>query len=91
MTKILRRLRRLIFGYVDKIAPDPLTPTEWEIDCLKWRGRVLTGEHAHWCPDWDDLPIDETTPEWPCVCCNYGACEKKPAPYLSAFDDNDSV
>jgi hypothetical protein len=29
---------------------------------------VLTGKHAHWCPDWDYLPIDETTPEWPCPC-----------------------
>ena len=30
--------------------------------------RVLTGKYRHWCDDWDGLPIDETTPEWPCVC-----------------------
>ena len=48
---------------------DRLTFTEqWHADCLKWRGKVLTGKFRHWCEDWDGLPIDETTPEWPCVC-----------------------
>lgn len=41
---------------------------DWIDDSLRWRGAVLTGKHAHWCPDWDYLPIDETTPEWPCQC-----------------------
>lgn len=36
---------------------------EWIADCLKWRSRVLVGEKAHWCHDWDGLPIDETTEE----------------------------
>ena len=40
----------------------------WEVDCLHWRGRVLTGKHAHWCDAYDQLPVDETTPEWPCGC-----------------------
>lgn len=40
----------------------------WIDDCEKWRGRLLTGDYAHWCDDWDGLPIDETTPEWPCTC-----------------------
>jgi hypothetical protein len=40
----------------------------WAEDCEKWRGRLLTGKYAHWCLEWDDLPIDETTPEWPCHC-----------------------
>ena len=40
----------------------------WEKDCLRWRHKVLTGKHAHWCPCWDELPVDETTPEWPCGC-----------------------
>jgi hypothetical protein len=44
---------------------------EWMEDSRRWRGRVLTGRCAHWCPDWDYLPIDETTPEWPCVCADY--------------------
>lgn len=41
---------------------------DWIADCLRWRGKVLTGKFAHWCFDWDGLPIDETTPEWPCAC-----------------------
>lgn len=40
----------------------------WEQHCLEWRGRVLTGKNAHSCPDWDELPIDESCPEWPCIC-----------------------
>ena len=44
------------------------TSKEWIADCRHWRGRVLTGLYAHWCFDWDGLPIDETTPEWPCTC-----------------------
>lgn len=41
---------------------------EWERDCLHWRGLVLTGRYAHWCMEWDGLPMDETCPEWPCRC-----------------------
>jgi hypothetical protein len=41
---------------------------DWVADCMHWRHRVLTGEFRHWCQDWDGLPIDETTPEWPCAC-----------------------
>lgn len=37
--------------------------TEWQEDCLRWWGRALTGAHAHWCPDWDYLPIDDTCSE----------------------------
>lgn len=37
-------------------------------DCMKYRGRLLTGKYRHWCPDWDFLPIDETCPEFPCGC-----------------------
>lgn len=36
--------------------------------CMRYRGHVLSGKYAHWCPDWDDLPIDETCSEWPCGC-----------------------
>lgn len=45
-----------------------LRMTDWATDCKHWRGRLLVGRYAHWCPDWDDLPIDETCPEWPCPC-----------------------
>jgi hypothetical protein len=40
----------------------------WRDDCLEWRGRILEGRYAHWCPEWDDLPVDETCDEWPCDC-----------------------
>lgn len=35
---------------------------------MHWRGRILRGDYAHWCPEWDGLPIDETCSEWPCEC-----------------------
>ncbi len=41
---------------------------QWKSECLRWRGRVLTGQYAHLCQDWDGLPIDETCIEWPCAC-----------------------
>jgi hypothetical protein len=41
---------------------------DWIADCQLWRRKVLTGRFAHWCFEWDGLPIDETTDEWPCGC-----------------------
>ena len=35
----------------------------WEGDCIKWRGRILTGKQKHYCWDYDGLPVDETTGE----------------------------
>jgi hypothetical protein len=46
----------------------PDSEEDWKEDCMKWRGKVLTGAKAHWCYEWDGLPVDETTPEWPCNC-----------------------
>jgi hypothetical protein len=43
----------------------------WEADCERWRGRVLTGEFAHWCYEWDSLPVDETTEEFACCSCDF--------------------
>lgn len=56
--------------------------TPFQEDCLRWRGSMLTGDFAHWCWDWDGLPVDETCRwetkdhngdpftggEWPCGC-----------------------
>lgn len=39
---------------------------DWIDDCYEWRGHVLIGKQAHWCFEWDGLPIDETCMEWPC-------------------------
>ena len=41
---------------------------EWQADCRHWYGVVLRGEFAHYCLDWDGLPIDETCMEF--TCCN---------------------
>ena len=38
----------------------------WKADCLKWHGRILIGKDAHYCYDWDGLPIDETCEEFRC-------------------------
>ena len=52
---------------------DPAIPLidrpDWRADCLRWRGKVLTGKRAHWCWDWDGLPVDETTCEFECCTC----------------------
>ncbi len=43
--------------------------TEWEADCMKYHGKVLTGKDAHWCYDFDHLPVDETCYEYEfCTC-----------------------
>jgi hypothetical protein len=60
-------MRQMISGDVGFSAGPP--SQDWIDDSLRWRGTILTGEYAHWCPDWDYLPIDETSSEWPCPCC----------------------
>lgn len=56
---------------------NPLNNQGWIADCMKWRGRVLTGEYTHWCYGWDELPMDETCDEWPCECAEYLIAEGK--------------
>ena len=54
-----------------KQLPDELKAKlayKWVDDCMRVRGRVLTGVHAHWCREWDGLPVDETCSEFPCGC-----------------------
>lgn len=44
--------------------------TEWERDCLRERGRLLTGDFGHYCAEFDGLPVDETCgEEWDCCLC----------------------
>lgn len=43
--------------------------TDWEEDCARYVGHPLTGKFAHWCRDWDLLPVDETQPEFECCTC----------------------
>lgn len=43
--------------------------SDFKKDCIKWHSRLLTGTYAHWCWDWDFMPIDETCPEFEsCTC-----------------------
>ena len=45
------------------------TQEEWFTVCARYHGRVLEGQFCHFCNDWDDLPIDETCPEFDgCTC-----------------------
>jgi hypothetical protein len=50
---------------------------QWIADCWRWRGKVLTGRFAHWCHDWDGLPVDETSSEFDC--CNCFSAEERAA------------
>ncbi len=41
----------------------------WDVVCMRYRGRVLHGKHAHYCDDWDGLPIEEGDKEMEsCTC-----------------------
>lgn len=41
----------------------------WCEDCYRYVGHVLNGEYAHWCMEWDGLPVDETMHEFVhCLC-----------------------
>lgn len=52
----------------EPFSPDHPDWTEWVADCEQHRGAVLTGRYAHWCWEWDGLPMDETCGEFPCNC-----------------------
>jgi hypothetical protein len=51
----------------------PLVDTEeWAEHCQEWYGRILSGEFAHYCADWDDMPLDENVTEFACCTCYSG-------------------
>ena len=47
-----------------KLMGSGIPLSDFEKESLKWRGVVLTGKYRHWCGDWDELPTDETCPEF---------------------------
>ena len=59
--------------------------TDWVADCYLYWGYTLTGKHAHWCPEWDFLPVDESCGEFHlgdidghangCRVCGFRGCE----------------
>lgn len=40
----------------------------WRRDCLELHGRVLTGNGRHWCLAHYGVPMDDSMPDWPCLC-----------------------
>ena len=68
----LNRLRVVFWFFCNKIRvlKDMVntSSTKWVMDCMQFHGKVLSGEKAHWCFDWDDLPIDETLKSYISVC-----------------------
>lgn len=48
----------------------------FEADCLRERGRALTGVRAHYCPEWDFMPIDETCKEIEACICTFKHSER---------------
>ena len=61
--------------YITDLAlrADPLVSAcAWIADCMHWRGRVLTGSFAHWCAEFDYLPVDHTSAEFECCQCYEG-------------------
>jgi hypothetical protein len=48
--------------------------SDWEEDCLREYGEILSGKYKHWCPEWDNLPIDETCQEFESCCCFEDIC-----------------
>jgi hypothetical protein len=57
----------------------------WVEDCMRWWGKVLTGDHMHWCYDWDALPIDESCREMDaCTCTWKDAQEDHRGPLIPA-------
>ena len=57
----------------------------WDQDCIRWMGRLLIGKYAHWCPEWDYLPIDETCMEFTCCYC-YEETDNLKAKLREEFD-----
>ena len=38
--------------------------TEFELDWASWYKELPIGKYAHWCNDWDGLPIDSSFEEF---------------------------
>ena len=42
---------RIRFLEAMRMAAARPKPRDWDADCRRYWGRILTGERAHWCPD----------------------------------------
>ena len=59
------------------VLADPSTP-QWKIASQREYARILTGRFAHYCPEQDGKPLDETIAgRWPCACADALAIERE--------------
>ena len=56
------------------VATGQEVPT-WSADWQRWHGDRPEGRLAHWCDDWDGLPIDEQCMEFMCCTCTWESPE----------------
>ena len=60
------------FAFLKTRFKDPIL---WIEDCEKSVGRPLLGSMAHYCYEWDGMPVDETTREFECCLCWNEGCD----------------
>ena len=65
--------------------------SEFELDCMKTYGRVLTGKYKHYCAEWDYIPIDETFPEFEVCHCFKDLNNVKSGADINAGDGGYSI
>ena len=61
--------RKFALGHILAFGPTPKFGENWDYDSYKFHGRILTGQYAHYCYDWDGLPLDETCREFETCSC----------------------
>lgn len=59
-------LDNYITGHYGNDQFDGDEPT-WETECIRYYGKVLRGPDAHWCADFDGLPVTAFTRSY--ICC----------------------
>ena len=59
---------------------------DWETECNRYHGKVLTGKRKHYCYEWDGMPIDETCEEFK-VCCCFPNSEQNPERSVATDDE----
>lgn len=67
-----------------------LPPLDWNVEWFRWNGMRPPGVYAHWCEEWDYLPIDEHCPEFFCCSC-YEASDPVFMNHVEYWNDQWSV
>jgi hypothetical protein len=50
-------------GHMLAFGPRPKFGENFDFDSYRFHHRILVGKYAHYCLEWDELPIDETCKE----------------------------